>query len=193
MTPIKFGTDGWRAIIAKDYTVDNVIRVAHATALWLKKNYPEPKVMIGYDCRFGGELFADTTAQVMCSHNIKTFLSEGFVSTPMVSLGTKHFNAGIGVVITASHNPPSYNGFKLKSEFGGPSSPAIIEEVEAMIPDSVNLEMQSVDAYEGDCVTKHLFNNSWIHQITSLKRLLRPDKKSGLRNDVVDSSARRIA
>ncbi|MBA2421776.1 MAG: phosphoglucomutase/phosphomannomutase family protein [Chitinophagales bacterium] len=148
MTSIKFGTDGWRAIIAKEYTVDNVIRVAYATALWLSKNYTEPKVMIGYDCRFGGELFAETTAQVMCAHGIKTFLAEGFVSTPMVSLGTKYFNAGIGVVITASHNPPAYNGFKLKSEFGGPSSPSIIAEVEAMIPDMVNLESQSLDTYE---------------------------------------------
>ena len=148
MTPIKFGTDGWRAIIAQDYTVDNVIRVAYATAAWIKQNYQQPKVLIGYDCRFGGQLFADTTAKVMCASGVKTFLAEGFVSTPMVSMGTKHFGAGMGVVITASHNPPSYNGFKLKSAAGGPSSPAVITEVESMIPDSITVEMMALSTYE---------------------------------------------
>jgi phosphomannomutase len=156
MTPIKFGTDGWRAIIAKDYTVDNVIRVAQATAMWLKNNYKEPKAMIGYDCRFGGQLFSETTAQVLCANGIKCFLAEGFVSTPMVSMGTKHYGAGIGVVITASHNPPSYNGFKLKSEFGGPSSPAIIAEVEAMIPETVDLQLASLETYEGDGLLEYV-------------------------------------
>ncbi|MCY7411205.1 MAG: phosphoglucomutase/phosphomannomutase family protein [Chitinophagales bacterium] len=148
MTSIKFGTDGWRAIIAQDYTVDNVKRVAQATALWIKKNYPTPKVVIGYDCRFGGQLFAEATAQVMCAHGVKTFLAEGFVSTPMVSLGTKHYGAGIGVVITASHNPPSYNGYKLKGEHGGPSSPAVIAEVESMIPDVADEQNVLLSTYE---------------------------------------------
>ena len=148
MTPIKFGTDGWRAIIAQEYTVENVIRVAYASAMWVKKNYPQPKVLIGYDCRFGGQLFAETTAKVMCANGVKVFLAEGFVSTPMVSMGTKHFGAGLGVVITASHNPPSYNGFKLKSESGGPSSPVVIAEVESMIPDSVEVSMVALSTYE---------------------------------------------
>jgi phosphomannomutase len=147
-TTIKFGTDGWRAIIASDYTVYNVKRVAEATALWLKKNYPQPKVIVGHDCRFGGDLFAGTTAQVMCMHGIKTYLAEGFVSTPMVSMGARNFGCGIGVVITASHNPPSYNGFKLKSEYGGPSSPKIIAEVEGMIRDEAPEQMVSLEAYE---------------------------------------------
>jgi phosphomannomutase len=148
MDIIKFGTDGWRAIIAQEYTVDNVKRVAQATALWIKKNYPEPRVVIGHDCRFGGELFAETTARVMCANGIKTFLAEGFVSTPMVSLGTKQYKAAIGVVITASHNPPSYNGFKLKGEHGGPSSPSVIAEVESMIPETTALQPVSLSAYE---------------------------------------------
>lgn len=148
MTSIKFGTDGWRAIIAQEYTVDNVKRVAQATALWIKKNYPTPKVVIGYDCRFGGQLFAEATAQVMCAHGVKTFLAEGFVSTPMVSLGTKHYGAGIGVVITASHNPPSYNGYKLKGEHGGPSSPTVIAEVESMIPDVADEQNVLLSTYE---------------------------------------------
>jgi phosphomannomutase len=134
MTPIKFGTDGWRAIIADDYTVDNVRRVAEATALWLKKNKLK-KVVIGHDCRFAGELFAETTARVLGSFGIKVSLARGFVSTPMVSLGVVKTKSDLGIVITASHNPPSYNGYKLKSSFGGPSLPATIAEVEELIPD----------------------------------------------------------
>ncbi len=135
MTPIKFGTDGWRAIIARDFTVDNVTRVAEATAKWMKERNMSPTVVIGHDCRFGGEMFANTVALVMCRHNIKVKLAKGFVSTPMVSLGANVLDADLGVIITASHNPPDYNGYKLKGGFGGPASPATISEVEELIPE----------------------------------------------------------
>lgn len=136
MYSIKFGTDGWRAIIAKDYTVDNVRRIAAGTLAWLKsKNYR--KVIIGHDCRFGGPLFLEEIATILAQDDIECLVARGFVSTPMVSLGVIHHKADLGIVITASHNPPSYNGFKLKSSFGGPSIPADIAEVEAMIPDFV--------------------------------------------------------
>lgn len=134
MTTIKFGTDGWRAIIAKDFTVDNVARVAEATALWLLKNYAQPSVVLGHDSRFGGELFAETTAKVLCNHGIKVYLTKGLVSTPMISLGTVRKQADIGIIITASHNPPSYNGFKIKGFYGGPLLPEKIEEIETLIP-----------------------------------------------------------
>lgn len=133
MTAIKFGTDGWRAIIAKDFTVDNLARVAEATAQWLLK-YKTPSVVIGHDSRFGGELFAETTSKILCSHGIKVYLAKGFVSTPMVSLGTVRKGADLGIVITASHNPSSYNGFKLKGSYGGPLLPDKIEEIENLIP-----------------------------------------------------------
>lgn len=134
MTQIKFGTDGWRAIIAKEFTTDNLTRVSEATALWLKKNYPSPSVMIGYDCRFNGPLFMCTVANVMAHHGIKVFIPQGFVSTPMVSLAVSKRQASAGIVITASHNPPEYSGFKIKGSFGGPATPAMIAEVEALIP-----------------------------------------------------------
>ena len=67
MSDIKFGTDGWRALIAKDYTVDNVARVTIAVSQWLKENYDSPSVVIGHDCRFGGEMFAQTVAKVLAS------------------------------------------------------------------------------------------------------------------------------
>jgi phosphomannomutase len=152
---IKFGTDGWRAIIAEEFTVDNVARVTEGTALWLKKNYQNPSVVIGHDCRFAGELFAETVARVMLAHNIKVYLAKGFVSTPMISLGAKNHNASLGIIITASHNPPAYNGYKLKGHYGGPLLPDKIEEIENLIPESVN------DAYKAlsflDFQQKNLF------------------------------------
>lgn len=137
-TPIKFGTDGWRAIIADDYTVDNVKRVAEATALYMKKHGMK-RAVIGYDCRFGGLLFTETTARVLGAYGIKCHVSTDFVSTPMVSLGVVKTKSQIGVVITASHNPPSYNGYKLKAHYGGPMVPDGIAEVEALIPDVCSL------------------------------------------------------
>jgi len=133
MTKIKFGTDGWRAIIADDYTVDNVRRVAEGTALWMEKN-DKSQVVIGYDCRFGGKMFADACAQVFGAYKIKVLMGHKFVSTPMVSLGVVRTKSDIGVVITASHNPPSYNGYKLKSSYGGPTIPSDIAAVEDLVP-----------------------------------------------------------
>ncbi|MFK7775705.1 MAG: phosphoglucomutase/phosphomannomutase family protein [Saprospiraceae bacterium] len=144
ITPIKFGTDGWRAIIAKEYTVDNVRRVAEGTAKWMKeKDYD--KVVIGHDCRFGGEMFAEAVTQVFGAYGIKVNLAKGFVSTPMVSLGVVKTKSQLGVVITASHNPPSYNGYKLKSIHGGPSIPSDIAEVEALLPDVSTIEVPSLE------------------------------------------------
>jgi phosphomannomutase len=143
-SPIKFGTDGWRAIIAEDYTVENVKRVSYATALFMKKK-GLTKVVIGHDTRFAGELFANTAAQVLASQGIRVQLAKGFVTTPMVSLGVVKTKSGLGIVITASHNPPSYNGFKLKSMLGGPSVPADIAEVEALIPNEFNEPLPSIE------------------------------------------------
>ncbi len=134
-TVIKFGTDGWRAIIAQEYTVANVERVSEGTAKWMQKK-KMTKVVIGYDCRFGGKMFAEVAAKVFGNFDIKVFLSPDFVSTPMVSLGVVETGSDLGVVITASHNPPSYNGYKLKSSFGGPSIPSDVEEVESLIPET---------------------------------------------------------
>lgn len=134
MTPIKFGTDGWRAIIAKEYTYDNLSRVADATARWMRSKGMK-EVVIGHDARFGGEMFAERSAEICLSHGLKVYLAKGFVTTPMVSLGIVKHNADMGIVITASHNPPSYNGFKLKSSYGGPTIPKDIAEVESHILD----------------------------------------------------------
>lgn len=136
MVNIKFGTDGWRAIIAKEYTVDNVIRVSTAAALWMKER-SFMKVVIGYDCRFAGKMFSEYAASIFADNGIHVFIDKNFVSTPMVSLGVVKQKADLGIVITASHNPPSYNGYKLKSNFGGPTIPREIDEIEDLIPDFV--------------------------------------------------------
>jgi len=148
MNKIKFGTDGWRAIIAEDFTVENVKRVAYATALWLRKHYQEPSAVVGNDCRFAGKLFADTTSCVLASQGIKVYRSENtFVSTPMVSLGTVKLQADAGIILTASHNPAEYNGYKIKASYGGPATPAMIDEVEALIPDTISLHLKSIEEY----------------------------------------------
>lgn len=150
MTPdkIKFGTDGWRAIIAKDYTVYNVARVTKALADWLNGRGDNPKVIVGHDCRFGGEMFTQTVADVLCANGVKVIMAKGYISTPMLSFGVLKLGADQGVVITASHNPPSYNGYKLKGAHGGPSSPAHIAEVEALIPEDVTIPGKSLDELE---------------------------------------------
>ncbi|CAA6824440.1 MAG: Phosphoglucosamine mutase (EC [uncultured Aureispira sp.] len=156
MTKIKFGTDGWRAIIAKEYTVDNVKRIATATALWVKQN-GGTSLVLGYDCRFGGLMFAETTAQIMGFHGIKTYFDKNISTTPMVSLGVVRKKAKMGVVITASHNPASYNGYKLKSDLGGPSIPKDIDAVEALIPDNnITDELPSMEQMEKDGLLEYV-------------------------------------
>ncbi len=144
MTKIKFGTDGWRAIIAKEFTVDNVARVTVATANWLKKQNDKPTVVLGHDCRFAGEMFAETTACVLAHMGVKVLLAKDFVSTPMVSLGCVEYKTDVGVVITASHNPPSYNGYKLKGSFGGPLQPQFVQEIEDDIPNEHGVDLAAL-------------------------------------------------
>ena len=146
MTKIKFGTDGWRAIIADDFTVDNVARVSVAVAQWVKRNFPnDPSIVVGHDCRFAGGLFAETCTKVFVGHGIRVHLAKGFVSTPMVSLGTYQLKASMGVIMTASHNPPSYNGYKLKGSYGGPLVPEHVQEIEDIIPAAHGLDLASID------------------------------------------------
>ena len=143
-TPIKFGTDGWRAIIAADFTVENVARVTEATGVWLKGHFDRPTVVIGHDCRFGGELFMETAAKVLLAQGLQVKIARGFVSTPMISLAAHQLGCEIGIILTASHNPPNYNGFKLKAKFGGPLEPEKVNEVEALIPDTCSFNYQEI-------------------------------------------------
>lgn len=141
---IKFGTDGWRAIIAEEYTVENVARVSFATAKWVKSNFSNPSIVIGHDCRFAGELFMETAVKIFISEGIAVKMARGFVSTPMISLAAVKLGCSVGVVITASHNPPSYNGFKLKSHHGGPLDPEKVQEIEDIIADTNTIDLEAI-------------------------------------------------
>lgn len=153
---IKFGTDGWRAIIAQEFTTDNVARVAKATALWVKSTSATPSIAIGHDCRFAGPLFTEVSIKVLCNEGVKVYAHKGICATPMISLACVKLNTSAGVVITASHNPPSYNGFKLKSNFGGPSTPAEIAKVEALIPENADIPSTSLAAFEAQGLLEYV-------------------------------------
>ncbi len=130
-TTITFGTDGWRAVIADDFTFANLDRVVTATAQYFKRHKKiRNGLIIGYDARFMSREFAEQSALVFANLGIKIRLADSIVSTPMVSLLTKRDNAAGGIVITASHNPAKYNGFKIKGDFGGPAHPEMIALVE---------------------------------------------------------------
>lgn len=133
-TIIKFGTDGWRAIIAEDYTFANVRACAEGTARYLQQaGLAERGLVIGYDTRFASEDFAAATAEVVAAHGIKVHLFDRPSPTPMACLSILEKQAGGAVIITASHNPGSYNGFKYKPEYAGSARPEIIDALEAAI------------------------------------------------------------
>lgn len=135
MAPIRFGTDGWRAVIARDFTFANLSRIVEGTARWLLEKYTQPKVMIGYDCRFMAGQFAAAVAQHLAYRGVKVYISPSFATTPMVSLATVQHQCHLGIVLTASHNPPQYLGYKLKASYGGPAPVSILHEIEACIPE----------------------------------------------------------
>jgi phosphomannomutase len=154
---VKFGTDGWRAVIGENYTFGNVARVSLAVAR-VFKDHPKISngIIIGYDTRFLGMQFAAAAAEVFAGEGIKVYLTDSFVSTPTVSLLARDKNLPFGVMITASHNPFKYNGYKLKDEFGGSMSPDEIVKVEAELVniDSVNVS-KDVVGYVKDGVIEY--------------------------------------
>ncbi len=126
---IRFGTDGWRAVIGDEFTYSNVRKVARAHAEVLKSKKIE-KVIVGYDWRFFSEFFAREVCRVFSQEGLKVSLSDGACTTPMVSFAVKYSGFENGVMITASHNPPQYNGYKIKESFGGSATPEFVKEVE---------------------------------------------------------------
>lgn len=134
-TPIVFGTDGWRGVIADDYTFENVRAVAQAMAEWMKRDgYAEKGVAIGYDTRFLSGSFAGAAAEVMAANGIKVALSSTFLPTPALSFAVREREAGAGIMITASHNPARWNGFKVKPWYGGSAPPEVTAAIEGAIP-----------------------------------------------------------
>ncbi len=131
MTQIKFGTDGWRGLIADDFTFENVRRVAGAIASYvLKHEEAQRGVVIGYDTRFLSDHAARAVAQVIAAAGIPVLLANDYVPTPVVSYNVKKMGAAGGVMVTSSHNPWNWNGVKFKAKFGGSATPAIMKLIE---------------------------------------------------------------
>ncbi|WP_343415668.1 hypothetical protein [Candidatus Flexifilum breve] len=135
---IRFGTDGWRAVIADTFTFANLRMISQAVADSVKKNHvgsEPPQVVIGYDTRFLSDRFAAETARVLAGNGIIAWLTRTDSPTPAISYNVKEIGADAGVVITASHNPPRYNGFKLKASYGGSATAEECARVEEALVD----------------------------------------------------------
>src|SRR5216117_384212 len=133
-TPIKFGTDGWRGIIADTFTFENVRRVAQASADYFKTVQGcRPGVFIGYDVRFLSKQFARIAAEVLSGNGFHVVLMDRPYPTPYVSFEVRRRGFAGGIVITASHNPPVFNGFKVKAHFGGSATPSITATIESAV------------------------------------------------------------
>jgi phosphomannomutase len=160
MTKIKFGTDGWRAVIAEDFTFANLDRVSQATADYWKANPAagtEQRVIVGYDRRFLSDKFGRRVAEVLAGNGFDVVLTSEPTPTPAVSFAVKAQRAVGGVMITASHNPPAFNGFKLKSWYGGSAESSTCQEIEALL-DRNPVQTLDLDAAvkEGRAVVKDI-------------------------------------
>ncbi|MCX5706062.1 MAG: phosphoglucomutase/phosphomannomutase family protein, partial [Candidatus Omnitrophica bacterium] len=127
---IKFGTDGWRAIIGDTYTFRNLKILSQAVADYLGKS---KKVAVGFDTRFMSDKFAKVVALVLSNNGIKVVLSDRPIPTPALSFAVKNMQMDLGIMITASHNPAEYNGFKIKMPSGGAAGVEVTQEVEALL------------------------------------------------------------
>ena len=169
---IKFGTDGWRGVIADDFTFENVAKVALATANYYKRHKKiKNGIVVGYDARFLSQEFAEKVAEVLANRGIKVILSDKISSTPMVSLLTKQLNAAAGIIITASHNPAKYNGFKIKGDFGGPAHPETIEKVEKELKkifrSKIELKKSFSDLVKKGMIVHHDFTSDYVKDVCS--------------------------
>lgn len=135
MATIKFGTDGWRARIAEDFTYANVEIVTQAVAQYVKSQTPTGpwRLLVGFDRRFASEWFAARVAEVLAGNGIAADLMKHDAPTPQISFEVKSRGLDGGVIITASHNPPDFNGYKFKAPYGGAATPKITGEIESFL------------------------------------------------------------
>ena len=129
---IRFGTDGWRGVIAEDFTDDNLRKVTHAIARYaIRAEKPGSGILVGYDTRFGSERFARVAAETVAATGTPVWLAEDACPTPAISLLVRQRGAAGGIQITASHNPYRWNGVKFKASYGSSASPGIVVQIEA--------------------------------------------------------------
>lgn len=144
---IKFGTDGWRAVIAEDFTFENVKILSQAVADYLKgKKASKNKVVIGYDCRFLSKEFAQAAGVVLAANGIKALVSDKAVPTPVVSFYCLDESCDLGVMITASHNPANFNGYKIKTSMGGSADKDVTDKIEKLLGKNKPKEISFVQA-----------------------------------------------
>ncbi len=180
---IKFGTDGWRGYIAEEYTFDNCRRCAQGFATYLLRHGKKgERVVIGYDKRFHSENFAAACAEVLTANGFKVLLTQDATPTPVISYAVVDKQAAGAINITASHNPPTDNGFKVRDASGGAIDPEGLLEIEAAIPDDLNdvKQMPLKQALESGQVE---YFDASVNYIAHLKDLidLEPIRKAGLK------------
>jgi phosphomannomutase len=172
---IKFGTDGWRAVIADDFTFANVRIAAEAIAAYIHaKEDPKKGLCIGYDTRFGSKAFARTCAEVAAATGIPVLLASAITPTPALSFGVREREAAGGIMITSSHNPAQWNGVKYKGWYGGSGKPSMIAEIETYLGKPVARAEQPAPIQEVDFLPEYLKS---IENFTSLDKLA----KSGMK------------
>lgn len=171
-TRIVFGTDGWRAIIADDYTFENVRRCARGMAELMRgKGLADRGVVIGYDTRFESEQFAAAAAETLAGAGVRAYLCARTEPTPVISHAILQHQAGGGITITASHNPWPYNGFKVRSDYGGAAAPETIAELEALIDKVEGSTIPTVpldDAKGRGLVQEILPDDAYLAQVNQL-------------------------
>jgi phosphomannomutase len=172
---IKFGTDGWRGVIADDFTFANVRTAAEAIAAYVHaKEDPAKGLCIGYDTRFGSKAFARTCAEVVAATGIPVLLADRITPTPALSYGVRERKAAGGIMITSSHNPAQWNGVKYKAWYGGSGKPSIIAEIESFLGQPV------ATAGRPAAITEVNFLPDYLNAIESFAHL-NLIAKSGLR------------
>lgn len=179
---IIFGTDGWRARIGEDYTFNSLRRVAQGFASYVKSlNNTAAGIVVGYDVRFHSENFAEAVAEVLAGNGIRVFLTEGTTPTPVISYAVVAQKAAGAVNITASHNPPTDNGFKVRDQFGGAIAPEGLKIIEAGIPDDIQdvKRMPISEAIEQKLVRMFDAKPDYVKHLSDLIDL-RPIKDAGL-------------
>ena len=179
---IKFGTDGWRGVIAEDYTFDNVRRATQGFAAYLLQAGKQGQtVIVGFDKRFDSEFFGAAAAEVLAANGFVVHLTDGPTPTPVISFSVVNHHAAAALNITASHNPPTDNGFKVRNEFGGAIDPDGLKKIESLIPDSVEqVKREDIDqAIAAGHVTRFNAAPAYIEHLKDLIDL-DPIRKAGL-------------
>ena len=169
---IKFGTDGWRAYIADDYTFANLRRAAQGFASYLlEKGKQGEWVVVGYDKRFHSENFAAASAEVLAGNGLNVYLTQGPTPTPTIAYAVVNKKACGAVNITASHNPPTDNGFKVRDENGSAIDPDGLKRIEALIPDSED-KVKRIEISDGLRDKKILYFDASEAYIANLRKLV---------------------